>query len=152
MRENCFGLECSYRSLGNTQAANFWMTKLELYEPRGPTGQQVISLHVTLEHMKGEDDHTQVLSFVISWCAQCRIWCWEGINEFSPIYFRLRSANTSGYMILGYKKGVEKTTQWLAAPSGPSSIENDEHGIEKPLLKNSSKLNKFWHSEVNLLI
>ena len=37
-------------------------------------------------------------------------------------------------------------------PPGPSSIENDEHGIEKVLLKNSSKLNKFLHSEVNLLI
>ena len=32
------------------------------------------------------------------------------------------------------------------------SIENDAHGIEKLLLKNSSKLNKFLHSEVNLLI
>ena len=34
----------------------------------------------------------------------------------------------------------------------PSSIENDVHGIEKLLLKTSSKLNKFLHSEVNLLI
>ena len=37
-------------------------------------------------------------------------------------------------------------------PPGPSNIENDAHGIEKPLLINSSKLNKFLHSEVNLLI
>ena len=35
---------------------------------------------------------------------------------------------------------------------GPSSIENDANGIEKLLLKNSSKLNKFLHSEVNQLI
>ena len=35
---------------------------------------------------------------------------------------------------------------------GPSSIENDGHGIEKLLLKNSTKSNKFLHSEVNLLI
>ena len=36
-------------------------------------------------------------------------------------------------------------------PSG-GYIENDGHGIEKLLIKNSSKLNKFLHSEVNLLI
>ena len=35
---------------------------------------------------------------------------------------------------------------------GQSSIENDAHGIKKLLLKNSSKLNKFLHSEVNQLI
>ena len=34
----------------------------------------------------------------------------------------------------------------------PSSIENDAHGIEKASAKNSSKLNKFLHSDVNLLI
>ena len=33
-----------------------------------------------------------------------------------------------------------------------SCAENDAHGIEKLLLKNSSKLNKFLHSEVNILI
>ena len=32
------------------------------------------------------------------------------------------------------------------------SIENDAHGIEKFSAKNSSKLNKFLHSEVNQLI
>ena len=32
-------------------------------------------------------------------------------------------------------------------PLGQSIIENDAHGIEKP-----SKMNKFLHSEVNLLI
>ena len=32
------------------------------------------------------------------------------------------------------------------------SRENDAHGIEKLLLKNSSKLNKFLHSEVNQII
>ena len=37
-------------------------------------------------------------------------------------------------------------------PPGPSSIENDTHGIKKLLLKNSSKLNKFLHSEVNQII
>ena len=36
-------------------------------------------------------------------------------------------------------------------PGGPSSIENDTHGIEK-LLVNSSKLNKFLHRELNLLM
>ena len=33
-----------------------------------------------------------------------------------------------------------------------SMLENDAHDIEKLLLINSSKLNKFLHSEVNLLI
>ena len=37
-------------------------------------------------------------------------------------------------------------------PPGPSSIENDAHGIKKLLLKTQSKLNKFLHSELNLLI
>ena len=34
---------------------------------------------------------------------------------------------------------------------GPSSIENNEHGIEKLLLKTQAN-EKFWHSEVNLII
>ena len=37
-------------------------------------------------------------------------------------------------------------------PLGPSSIENGANGIKKASAKNSSKLNKFLHSEVNLLI
>ena len=37
-------------------------------------------------------------------------------------------------------------------PQGPSSIENDTHSHRKASDKNSSKLNKFFHSEVNLLI
>ena len=36
--------------------------------------------------------------------------------------------------------------------SGTSSIKHEAHGIEKLPLKNSSKLSKFLHSEVNLLI
>ena len=38
------------------------------------------------------------------------------------------------------------------ASPGPSSIENDADGVEKTSAKSSNKLNKFLHSEVNLLI
>ena len=39
----------------------------------------------------------------------------------------------------------------LSMPNGPGGTA-ESHGIEKLLLKNSSKFNKFLHSEVNLLI
>ena len=39
----------------------------------------------------------------------------------------------------------------VAVPPGPSSVENDAHGIEKLLLK-SQVSEKFLHSEVNLII
>ena len=45
-----------------------------------------------------------------------------------------------------------KLTSYSAVPPGALSIENDADDIEKLLLKNSSKLNKFLHSEVNQII
>ena len=50
------------------------------------------------------------------------------------------------HLVYRYRPTKEKITR------GPSSIENDAHGIEKLLQKNSSKLNKFLHSKMNLLI
>ena len=40
----------------------------------------------------------------------------------------------------------------LLVQPGPSSIENDVHGIEKLLLKTQVSLTSFLHSEVNQII
>ena len=45
-----------------------------------------------------------------------------------------------------------RTGTFQPVPPGPSSIENDAHGIEKLLLKNQVRLTSFLHSEVNKLI
>ena len=93
----------------------------------------------------------------------------QGISEF---HYRLKlriakEAFDKKIQLLTSKLNIELTKKktiryyvWRIDLYGPSStgtvnIENDAHGIEKLLLKKKkkpSKLNKFLHSEVNLLI
>ena len=70
------------------------------------------------------------------------------------------SFQTLSVMGWQWRRSLWKYSPYIQVSDGfcykpePSSIENDAHGIEKLMLKtqNSSKLNKFLHSEVNLLI